>query len=197
MSNPTLKPFYNTRAEILVVSSSQKVYGWIDPKSDEQIICQSDCTEEIAIGSTAIIIFRNVRVTMAAQTTFLGRKDDKLHFSSPPSYVKRRGDSSARVRGVIQNALIESEEGAYYSEVLDVSEAGMAFICLDFIRPGAEVNMSVTINGKNLRFKLKAVYCKAVEANIAAYRVGGLIVGMSRTDQVRWKQMIELSSRAA
>ncbi len=190
MAKSTLAPFHNTRAEILIGSPAKRIYGWVDPLSEESLVFQSDCRDEILPGTPAIIIFRNVSVTMAAQTVFDRKYDDKLVFHSPPSYMKRRGDSTARVRGVIDVAYVQSEDGAYYSEVLDVSESGMAFICLDFVRPGTELSLSVKLDRKEVTFKLRAAYCQAVEANIAAYRVGGIIVGMSRTDQVRWRQMI-------
>lgn len=188
-------PFVNTRVEIIHGGGKQKAYGWLTAQSSVHLVVECTGTPEFLPNEPVLVRLQSVDHSLACLSTFMAVRDGVFTFAPPPQLVKQPGNPSARVRGAVQDAQVDSEEGVYMTEIFDISESGISLRVLDPVVTSARLKVTVLVKPAPFHLIIEVSYCRAEEDG--TYRVGGPILDMGRVDKTRWRDLIRARGKAA
>ncbi len=185
-----LSCYFDTRAEIEVPTQVQVIFGWVMPESKQYLILEVEDGTVFTPGMTALIKLSSFQQCTEFASNFLGRDGIKTIFSVPTSVVRLPGSTSARLRNKVESGKLTRSGQTKTVPILDISSSGISLEIDSPISADEILNLELTLFDETVPFNLQTAYCRPDPRKEGAWRVGGIIVDMGRTDQVRWRRIL-------
>ncbi len=185
-----LSSYFDTRAEIEVPNHVQVIFGWVLPESEGVLVLEVEDETVFTPGVSALIKLSSFEQCTEFTGNYLGRDGVKTVFTVPMSLVRLPGSTSARLRNKVQSGKLTRNGDTKIVPILDISSTGIS-IEMDAPASADEVlQLELTLFDETVPFNLKTAYCRPDPKKEGVWRVGGVIVDMGRTDQVRWRRIL-------